>query len=58
MLYRHVFDKISTEFRGIFCVFVSFADLPEFHIAAIARNIKSPEIWKNFAICELMMSVV
>ena len=30
MLYRHVFDKISTEFRGIFRVFVNFADLPEF----------------------------
>ena len=25
MLYRHVFDKISTEFRGIFCVFLNFA---------------------------------
>ena len=25
MLYRHVFDKISTEFRGIFRVFVNFA---------------------------------
>ena len=24
MLYRHVFDKISTEFHGIFRVFVSF----------------------------------
>ena len=25
MLYRHVFDKISTKFHGIFCVFVNFA---------------------------------
>ena len=25
MSYRHVFDKISTEFRGIFRVFVNFA---------------------------------
>ena len=25
MLYRHVFDKISTEFHGIFRVFVDFA---------------------------------
>ena len=25
MLYRHVFDKISTKFRVIFCVFVNFA---------------------------------
>ena len=25
MLYRHVFDKISTELGGIFCVFVNFA---------------------------------
>ena len=24
MLYRHVFDKISTEFRGIFRAFVNF----------------------------------
>ena len=24
MLYRHVFDKISTEFRGILRVFVNF----------------------------------
>ena len=27
MLYRHVFDKISTEFRGISRVFVNFAPL-------------------------------
>ena len=27
MLYRHVFDKISTEFRGILHVFVNFAAL-------------------------------
>ena len=27
MLYRHVFDKISTEFRGILLVFVNFAAL-------------------------------
>ena len=27
MLYRHVFDKISTEFRGILRVFVNFAAL-------------------------------
>ena len=25
MLYGHVFDKISAEFRGIFRVFVNFA---------------------------------
>ena len=25
MLYRHEFDKISTEFRGIFRIFVNFA---------------------------------
>ena len=40
MLYRHVFDKISTEFCGILCVFVDFADLPEFR--GSARNIRSP----------------
>ena len=27
MLYRHVFDKISTEFRGILRVFVNFVAL-------------------------------
>ena len=27
MLYRHVFDKISTEFRGILRIFVNFAAL-------------------------------
>ena len=27
MLYRHVFDKISTKFHGILCVFVNFAAL-------------------------------
>ena len=25
MFYTHVFDKISSEFRGILCVFVNFA---------------------------------
>ena len=43
MLYRHVFDKISTKFCGILCVFVNlqdFGDLPEFH--GSARNIRSP----------------
>ena len=43
MLYRHVFDKISTEFHGILRVFVNFADLPEFRGSATARNIRSPE---------------
>ena len=42
MLYRHVFDKISTEFRGFFRVFVNFADLPEFRGSGTARNIRSP----------------
>jgi len=46
MLYRHVFDKISTEFRGIFRVFVNFADLPEFRGCTTARNIRSPVIYK------------
>ena len=30
MLYRHVFDKISTKFRGTLGVFVNFAGLPKF----------------------------
>ena len=42
MLYRHVFDKISTEFGSIFYVFVDFADIPEFRGSATARNIRSP----------------
>ena len=46
MLYRHVFDKISTEFHGIFRVFVNFADLPEFHGSATVWNIRSPVIYK------------
>ena len=44
MLYRQVFDKISTEFRGILRAFVNFADLPEFHGFATARNTTSPEL--------------
>ena len=46
MLYRHVFDKISTEFRGILRAFVNFADLhePEFHSFATAPNIAIPEL--------------
>ena len=39
MLYRHVRDKISTEFHSIMCDFVNFADLPEFHGFATARNV-------------------
>ena len=42
MLYRHVFDTISTEFSSILRVFVNFADLPEFRGSATARNIRSP----------------
>ena len=41
MLYRHVFDKISTEFRSILRAFENFADLPEFHGFATGRNITS-----------------
>ena len=33
MLYRHVFDKISTEFCGILRVFVNFAALRRGEIA-------------------------
>ena len=43
MLYRHVFDKISTEFHGIFRVFVNFADLPEFCGFASTQNIRIPD---------------
>ena len=44
MLYRHVFDKISTEFRSILRVFVNFADLPEFHGSATVQNIRSSDM--------------
>ena len=46
MLYRHVFDKISTEFRGILRAFVNFADLHvlEFHGFATGPNITIPEL--------------
>ena len=43
MLYRHVFDKISTEFCGILYVFVNFTDLPEFCGSTTVRNMRSPE---------------
>ena len=43
MLYRHVFDKISTEFRSILRAFENFADLPEFHGTMTALNIRSPD---------------
>ena len=44
MLYRHVFDKISTEFRGILHAFVNLEDLPEFLGFATTQNITSPEL--------------
>ena len=51
MLYRQVFDKISTEFHSICHVFVNFADLPEFRGYAMVWNIKIPvlgtKIWLN-----------
>ena len=47
MLYRH---EISTEFRGIFRVFVNFADLPEFRGSTTARNIRSPGLCMQ-AVC-------
>ena len=40
-MYRHVSDKISTEFRGIFRIFVNFAG---FRGSATARNIRSPDL--------------
>ena len=44
MLYRHVFDKISTEFCSILCAFENFSDLPEFHGFATAQNITIHEL--------------
>ena len=45
MLYRHVFDKISTEFLGIFRVFVNFAaaQLREISEALHKSSINPPE---------------
>ena len=37
MLYRHVFGKISTEFRGILRVFVNFAALRRREISEALR---------------------
>ena len=37
MLYRHVRDKISTEFHSIMRAFVNFADLPEFHAQNVSQ---------------------
>ena len=42
MLYRHIFDKISSEFCGILHVVVNFADLPEYCGSTTMRNIRSP----------------
>ena len=39
MLYRHVRDKISTEFHSIMPAFVNCADLPEFHGFATTQNV-------------------
>ena len=44
MLYRHVFDKISTEFLGILRAFVNLEDVPEFLGFATTQNITSPEL--------------
>ena len=41
MSYRHVFVKISSEFRGILHVSVTFADLPKFRSSAL--NIRNPD---------------
>ena len=39
MLYRHVRDKISTEFHSIMRAFVNFAHLPEFHGFVTTGNV-------------------
>ena len=41
MLYRHIFDKISSEFCGILHVAVNFADLPEYCGSTTMQNIRS-----------------
>ena len=52
MLCRHVFGKISSEFRGISRVFVNFADLLEIRGSATARNIRSPVLIKLFCLAQ------
>ena len=64
MLYRHVFDKIFTEFCSSLRAFVNFADLPEFHRFMTAQNITSPELrhwhytkwWLKICIWQLYFS--
>ena len=48
MLYRHVFDKISTEFRGIFRVFVNFAGFRGFTwISRLRDRAKYQKPWNT-----------
>ena len=50
MLYRHAFDIISNELRGIvrFLVnFEGFRGLPEFHSSVKVQNIRSPAKLKH-----------
>ena len=48
MLYRHVFDKISTEFGGIFRVFVNFAGFHRFTgISRLHDRAKYQKPWQQ-----------
>ena len=52
MLYRHVFDKISTECRGIFRVFVYFAEFRRFTwISRLRDRAKYQKPWPLHASC-------
>ena len=47
MLYRHEFDKISTEFRGIFRIFVNFAaPRPREISEALFNQCRNKEFWE------------
>ena len=51
MLYIHVFDKISTEFRGILPVFVNFAALQR-------REISGALTTKNLHLATIFLQLV
>ena len=61
MLYRHVFDKISTEFRSIFRVFVNFVGFREFTwISRLRDRVKyqKPCISKHANVINGLLGVV
>ena len=62
MLHRHVFDKISTEFRGIFRVFVNFVGFCRFtRISRLHAKYQKPwhcHVYSNNNYCHSTFSAV